>query len=569
MKFKSIKIENFRSFKLLEINLSNSNVIFGVNDIGKTNLLYAMKYLLDRKQRNSGFKESDFYNKEIDKSITIALTLDISDEDNDDCKKIYSKIKGIPRTGDGELLLQLKSIYNEEHLIGEIEMYWGRNITSMIEMPRTQQSFEIDKIFNVVFIDSSIQIENVFKRYTRELFRSDKSITTEEKDNLKKAINDLNEGISKIKSIKELETNVTIEYNRFRKEDYDVKIKSEIQMDNVYSKLIPYMSSGGGHTFPTSGDGRKKIMEYSLLTMESRKNEESKINVFLVEELENHLHRSMQISLSHQLFDDGLFKYLFMTTHSAKLLNRMDNVNLIKLYMKDKPVGESYYYEVDEKYKKIKGQLNENLCEAIFEDKVLLVEGPSEVVLFKRILDVVEKKYECYGKYILPVDGIGFKEYRTVLNSLGVKTIIKTDNDLKYYETTGINLLGLNRCKELLGLDKLENEILPSIKNKDDYKIKKKIIQKAAFRKYKTDIQVFESSDIYLSKIDLENDLYSVVQDKLDSFITTIETKKSPIEYLQTAKMLNMIEFTQFLDDEGCKIIYQSKSFECLRKLVE
>ncbi|MCC9810616.1 AAA family ATPase, partial [Streptococcus agalactiae] len=47
MEFKKLVIENFRNFSSIEIDLSNKNVIFGMNDSGKTNLLFAIRYLLD------------------------------------------------------------------------------------------------------------------------------------------------------------------------------------------------------------------------------------------------------------------------------------------------------------------------------------------------------------------------------------------------------------------------------------------------------------------------------------------------------------------------------------------
>lgn len=46
MEFKKLVIENFRNFSSIEIDLSNKNVIFGMNDSGKTNLLFAIRYLL-------------------------------------------------------------------------------------------------------------------------------------------------------------------------------------------------------------------------------------------------------------------------------------------------------------------------------------------------------------------------------------------------------------------------------------------------------------------------------------------------------------------------------------------
>ena len=61
MKFNKIVIKNFRNFENIEVNLQNINVFFGMNDVGKTNFLYALRYLLDKNIRKSELVESDFY----------------------------------------------------------------------------------------------------------------------------------------------------------------------------------------------------------------------------------------------------------------------------------------------------------------------------------------------------------------------------------------------------------------------------------------------------------------------------------------------------------------------------
>lgn len=570
MKFKNLHIQNFRNFKDINICIGNSNVVFGVNDIGKTNLLYAIRFMLDRKHRLYGCVDSDFYKKDTSNPIIMTLTLDIEDEEDNDNKKIYTKIKGALKTAEKELCIQLRSEYNDEHLIGEIDMLWGSSLETLEIMPRSQQSFEVDKIFNVIYIDSSIQMENVFNRYTKHLFRNEKTVTEEEKENLKESIKGLNKHIAEIKSINEFEGNISSEYKKYRDEDLNVKIKSEVEIDNIYSKLVPYMVGSDDISYPTSGDGRKKIVEYSLLSLESREIEDYKINIFLIEEIENHLHRSMQISLSYQIFEDNLFKYLFMTTHSAQIVSRMDNVNLIKLSLRDKPIVKSCHYKVPIEYKELKSKLNENLCEAIFVDKVLLIEGPSESILFKRILETVDHKYECNGKYILHVDGINFKEYYEILDCLGISIIVKTDNDLKFNKTDkNINLLGINRCLRLIKDDEIENRGFKDVKTKEVFIDKKMTLQKFYFNKYNDKVKRLKENNIFLSQIDLENDLYEVVPDALDKFMSLQNTSKNAVDYLQQAKLINMIEFCKTLTSDDCKTIYSSSLFECLKRLVE
>ena len=71
-------------------------------------------------------------------------------------------------------------------------------------------------------------------------------------------------------------------------------------------------------------------------------------------------------------------RYVFVTTHSPFVLYEMDNVNLVRIYSDRKINGISTFYKVPENYEKARKMLNRCLSEAIFANKVLLVEGPSE-----------------------------------------------------------------------------------------------------------------------------------------------------------------------------------------------
>jgi len=47
MKFEEIIIKNFRNFKNNKINLNNKNIIFGLNNVGKSNFIFALRLLFD------------------------------------------------------------------------------------------------------------------------------------------------------------------------------------------------------------------------------------------------------------------------------------------------------------------------------------------------------------------------------------------------------------------------------------------------------------------------------------------------------------------------------------------
>ncbi|WP_232700185.1 ATP-dependent nuclease [Brevibacillus daliensis] len=571
MILKHLTIENFRNFENVNIDLTNRNIVFGLNDIGKSNFLSAIRFLLDRNFRRNGFMDSDFYNKDTNRQIVITLKIEIADEENDDNKKIYTMMSGAIPSGAKEIYIQLKSVYNGESLLGEPNLFWGIDLDDLEEIPSSQSYYELDKYLNIVYIDSSIQLENTFKRYSKEILKDESSLSETERKVLSTHIKNLNTSVGKLSTIKAFEKELVDEYKKFKDDkNFNVSIQSEIELSNIHSKLTPYILDEKLENYPTSGDGRKKILAYTLLTLENRRLEERKINIFLIEELENHLHRSMQIALSYQIFSDEIFKYLFMTTHSSLIVSQMDDVNLIKLFKENTVVGKSFIYKVPEDYKTLKQKLNQNLAEAIYADVVLLVEGPSEKILFERILKDKCERYESLGGYILEVDGINFKEYYTVLTALGIKVIVKTDNDLKKVKgKPECNLLGINRCQRLIdgGEKKNLTGIDPKSYEKDsNYIVEKK---KFVFSRYPKTIERLKDNNIYLSRVDLENDLYEVIPRIMDRLAKKNNSAKSGVDYLQSAKLINMIELSTSISNHGIDKIYKHERFECLKVLVD
>ncbi|WP_230136724.1 AAA family ATPase, partial [Peribacillus frigoritolerans] len=126
MKLKSIEIKNFRNFENIKVGMSNQNVVFGMNDVGKTNLLFALRFLLDRDVRKNGFVISDFHLSDTSKKIEILLEIDTSDYENDDTKKVVSRVKGA-RTKENldSFYFKLEGEFEEKELFGNPILLWG------------------------------------------------------------------------------------------------------------------------------------------------------------------------------------------------------------------------------------------------------------------------------------------------------------------------------------------------------------------------------------------------------------------------------------------------------------
>lgn len=461
MKLKKIQIENFRNYESIDIDLTNHNVIFGMNDVGKTNLMYAIRFLLDRELRKNGFVESDFFKNEILRTIKITLEVCLEDyETSDDTKNIVSKIRGARNHEElNKFYFQIQGVYDQTEYFGIPKLYWGNNLDDLKEIPQNGPFNDLDKIFKIVYIDPTIDLDLTFKKNKRKLFdqaklsENDIIISNEIKD----ISRNLNDKIGSMSMIREFQSLITDEYKQLKSEDIEIEMKSEIAISGYFSNLVPYIKRDNDtNYYPTSGDGRKKILAYSLLNHLHKENASRQIIIYLIEEPENSLHRSMQIALSKQLFESGVYNYFFLSTHSSELLYEMDNASLIRIYSENRTNCASYIYHVGDSYKNVKKELNRSLSTALFANKVLLIEGPSEKVLFEKILDEVYPVYELNGGYLLDVGGINFRPYVEVLRGLNIFPIVKTDNDLKAKRNAPFtfDVIGINRCIELIGLEK-------------------------------------------------------------------------------------------------------------------
>ena len=209
-------------------------------------------------------------------------------------------------------------------------------------------------------------------------------------------------------------------------------------------------------------------------------------------------------------------------------------INLCK-YSDRKINGISTFYKVPENYEKARKMLNCCLSEAIFANKVLLVEGPSEYMLFSKVLAIVHPFYEADGIYILPVDGIGFQMYKSILDELEIFNVIKTDNDLRAVKGKGTySVLGFSRCNKYIG-----KELLPT--------------------------EQIQENSIAAKRALYNTNLDEVMHDRL---LTLLE-ETSPVDYLQDSKHYHMVELIEKLSDIDCRTIYNHYNFVCLKEVAE
>lgn len=580
MQLKKLTIKNFRNFENCTINLTNKNLVFGMNDVGKSNLLYAIRMLFDTRIRNRPVDTTDFHKQNTDDDIEISCFLDISEE-NEYSDILIAKAENA-NTDFTELFeIKLTCSYNDGDSI--TYLYWGTESEDLLEVPSLGIRSQLDNIFHCTFIPSQNNISNSFKDFKKELLSSHNYLEDDSgvRRDIENANKTINENVAKLSSVKSMETGINQQLSLFDK-DYEVQISPSNAFGDLHNNLDLYMRDNldieGELIYPTSGDGRIRKVMYAIISylLKEGKNAEGKIPILLIEEPENHLFLSAQVELSKTIFSEDFNPYLFLTTHSPHLFFRIsDNANLIRLYKnKNNLCAMSEMTCVPQQYNDYKNILLESLAQCLFVDKVLLVEGESEKLLFEWVLDSLEKNRQ--NVIIQSILGVNFTNYVKILNGLGIEVLVKTDNDIKKNRvsennpTQTFSAIGYNRCISLI-----------SIKDKKDYVTQASLaLEYNLFREYiiiekANEINYMKGKGIFLSKIDLENDLAEALN------FQTID-KKEFIDWLQGKKWHHMWYLITLNEDELpsriyeelvaqaniAQTIYDNEDFFCLKELV-
>lgn len=492
MKFEQIAIKNFRNFENIEICISNKNIFFGLNDIGKTNFLYALRYVFDKDIRKNGFLDSDFHRKNVASPIEITVVIDISDTADPDSQKLRAQLKGALFSHQNKVYIKLTAQYDAQELVAMPLMYWGGNLEHLYEIKQRGYRYDIDFIFTVTYIDSYVDLYSLFKKNISSLIKHGTASDDTALKHIQSSIDALNANIANLPSVKDFEQKITPEYQKFRSEDISIAIKS------------------------------------------------------------------LQIALSQILFAENKYHYLFVTTHSPFVLYDMDGVSLIRIFHGSAIDSASCFYQVPSDFEKSRKMLNRYLAEAIFANRVLLVEGTSELLLFEKVLSAVKPFYEADGIYILSVEGVGFSKYCEVLSALKIGWLVKTDNDLRFSPTKQTyDAYGFQRCNKLIGKDLLPIE---------SYKDNRVETKATLYAKHKETLDSIRTDyGIYLSKVDLENDLNEILHNKLCEYLS----ESNPVAYLQEAKHFRMVDLIKLLTNDDCMKIFDDYNFACLKEITK
>lgn len=548
MKIEKVHIKGFRNFEDEEIVFQPKTLIIGANDVGKTNLLYALRILFDKSISEHDLELNDSDYNAYSNADTIEITATICDV-TEDC--LLSTFGGAIK--DGSVLIRYSNSKN-----GQYSIWMGYNEEVLAEYPTRQYI----KRLNMQYVDTNRDLFKFLKQermqilqISKELLKEEQKEDDEEKTKgIQNALNEINNQINSLNYVSSALENVNTELTELSADNEDQKIRF-IAGESDAGKLLDNLTlsfSTGNNLLSIGGDGRNnQIFLATWIAKQNIQKNVDHVTFYAVEEPEAHLHPHQQRKLSAYI-QEKFSEQIFVTTHSSHIAAKFTPANILRLYtLKKKTYAASGGCSdiLKEVFENFGYRMNALSAECFFASGVFLVEGVSEVLFYTALSNAINVDLDRLNITILSVEGVGFKPYIAVCDALNIPWVMRTDNDIfakpskkpekNYYA-------GVSRIMGILSqIEDADNELIQywAEHNKENewaYK-KKPTTQAIELNKYIR--ENITSYGIYLSNVDLETDLaQSALYDILKKYYGK-RTENSLIKAMQTYKAKNMMNF--------------------------
>ena len=548
MKIEKVHIKGFRNFEDEEIVFQPKTLIIGANDVGKTNLLYALHILFDKSISEHDLELNDSDYNAYSNADTIEITATICDV-TEDC--LLSTFGGAIK--DGSVIIRYTNSKN-----GQYSIWMGYNEEVLAEYPTRQYI----KRLNMQYVDTNRDLFKFLKQermqilqISKELLKEEQKEADEEKTKgIQNALNEINNQINSLNYVLSALENVNTELAELSADNEDQKIRF-IAGESDAGKLLDNLTlsfSTGNNLLSIGGDGRNnQIFLATWIAKQNIQKNVDHVTFYAVEEPEAHLHPHQQRKLSTYI-QEKFGEQIFITTHSSHIAAKFTPANILRLYtLKKKTYAASGGCSdiLKEVFENFGYRMNALSAECFFASGVFLVEGVSEVLFYTALSNAINVDLDRLNITILSVEGVGFKPYIAVCDALNIPWVMRTDNDVfakpskkpekNYYA-------GVSRIMGILSqIENADNELIQywAEHNKENewaYKTKP-TTQAIGLNKYIR--ENITSYGIYLSNVDLETDL---AQSSLYAILKKYygkRTESSLVKAMQKYKAKNMMNF--------------------------
>lgn len=448
-----LRIRNYKCYESVDVNLRNSSLLIGANNVGKTSLLEALELCFTPYQRVSN--ELIFIKKDevLDRKKEIVLDVMISPTNSEFDDKWYQFFGNFVTEGEVNDYVALRTIIKYNPLRGEYDLErkalnsWpeSEEVYSYSNFNSNAVRREILEAIPVFYLDAKRDIVSEMGdkfSYWGKLVK-DIKLTDDSLIEMEKHLNEINNQIisnsdvlqhlsSYLNKITEVMNSgeKNVEINPVSRKIKDLDKGMEIRFNDKDSESFPIVNQGMGTRSWATFLTLSAYIDWKIKEMETE--DKPYHPLLLLEEPEAHLHPQAQRKIYSQM--RNLTGQKIISTHSSIIAAQVKLEEIIHVYKK----GESSklnYINLDDlstsDKRKIKEEVLKTRGDILFADTLILCEGETE----EQVLPIFFKEFFNYepfelGVNIIGVNGSGnYKPFMRIAKDLDINIFIFSDGE--------------------------------------------------------------------------------------------------------------------------------------------
>ena len=465
MKLQRLIIKNFRGLKGENniIDFSNSNIIFliGMNNVGKSSFLRAYEFFVGSKQAAA---EADFYDYNTAMPIEIegVFLKELDDDKDEDLKGKGRSAEPdwVNRWVDENNLVRVKKIWRTVGEHGEKYTFSPKENEFVKDgfggLPQLFQKYSPTPIRISAMETEDTLEDKVNKLIQEEMLKKLREEYPDDFNTLLSGVKDLQKKILASDLVESYNADINEE---FRKVFVDLTLKIDpkndefIKLEDAFKKNhsvnIKKDGADRSEVFTQHGHGVIRQALYNFLSFLKRDRASARKDyIILFEEPELFLHPEISFRLRKSLYDlaeNSPFQIL-CATHSPLMVDlSKPHSSLVRVTKNEDEstethqVGDDIFRNTADKRRRIQmiNRFNPHVCESFYARKAIIVEGDTEAIVFRDMINRFYSEQEVYVLNAGSKNNIPF--FQEIFTAFHIEHYVIHDSDTRVNENGHAN----------------------------------------------------------------------------------------------------------------------------------